>query len=79
MINTTRAAENTNSMGQTVYGGNHTEQQNTGTNFNSQSRIRVTLTQEGQDLPIEDDRDENESPIIQQPRPTLTQGQFNGI
>ena len=46
----------------------------------SQSRIRVTLTQEGQKLHIDEDQEENnESPglITQQPRPTLTQGQFN--
>ena len=46
----------------------------------SQSRIRVTLTQEGQKLNIDEDQEEhNESPglLAQQPRPTLTQGQFN--
>jgi hypothetical protein len=28
---------------------------------------------------MDDDREENESPMVHQPRPTLTQNQFRGI
>lgn len=45
-------------------------------NLNSQSRIKVTLTQEGQKVNIDDGMMDAESAVGQEPGPTLSGGQF---